>query len=309
MFRKGMAFSALFAALLMFSFNSQAFTCVALGQQSITTSGSMNVFVNLTPVIQENQNLAVSLGESIKCRNDDPEIYNDPVRLGYASSYVGVLAGFKGSVSYYGDSYPFPLLTPTKSKDTENYRLEGWDVNLYLQPILDDKLNAAKGVFIRKGWLFARLRLEKLDTTRTYVVQTIIWNLYANNDVTIPVAGCDVSARNVAVSLPDYPEGPAPVDLSVHCSAPFELGYFLSGTTTDSGATVFQNTASSPAQGVGIQMRSQSAGILKTNQTVPLGTVSSTPVDLGLSAQYTRTGQKLTAGNVQSVIGVTFVYP
>ncbi|SQA97216.1 Uncharacterised protein [Cedecea neteri] len=42
--------------------------------------------------------------------------------------------------------------------------------------------------------------------------------------------------------------------------------------------------------------------------TVSLGTVGSTPVDLGLTATYARTTGQVTAGNVQSIIGVTFVY-
>ncbi|MCH6499462.1 fimbrial protein, partial [Escherichia coli] len=39
-----------------------------------------------------------------------------------------------------------------------------------------------------------------------------------------------------------------------------------------------------------------------------LGTVNKSKVPLGLSATYGQTGNKVSAGTVQSVIGVTFIY-
>lgn len=41
---------------------------------------------------------------------------------------------------------------------------------------------------------------------------------------------------------------------------------------------------------------------------VSLGTVNKSKVPLGLSATYGQTGNKVSAGTVQSVIGVTFIY-
>ena len=64
----------------------------------------------------------------------------------------------------------------------------------------------------------------------------------------------------------------------------------------------------SPAQGIGVQLL-KNRKALATNQMVSLGRVGTSPVDLGLSATYATTGERLTAGPVQSVIGVTFVYP
>ncbi|GCT00736.1 minor component of type 1 fimbriae [Escherichia coli] len=39
-----------------------------------------------------------------------------------------------------------------------------------------------------------------------------------------------------------------------------------------------------------------------------LGELGTWGVGLGLTANYERTGGQVTAGNVQSIIGVTFVY-
>ncbi|RAV24938.1 fimbrial protein, partial [Staphylococcus warneri] len=130
---------------------------------------------------------------------------------------------------------------------------------------------------------------------------------YANNDVVVPTGGCDVSARDVTVTLPDYP-GSMAVPLTVHCAQSQQLGYYLSGTTADSANAIFTNTASaSPAQGIGVQL-TRNGSAVPANSTVSLGTVGTSPVNLGLTATYARTTGQVTAGNVQSIIGITFVY-
>lgn len=123
----------------------------------------------------------------------------------------------------------------------------------------------------------------------------------------IPTGGCDVSARDVTVTLPDYP-GSMPIPLTVYCAQSQRLAYYLSGTTADPASSIFTNTASSsPALGVGVQL-TRNGSIVPTNSTVSLGTVSTSAVSLGLTANYARTSGQVTAGNVQSIIGVTFVY-
>ncbi|MCQ4856862.1 hypothetical protein NE471_28625, partial [Escherichia coli] len=66
-------------------------------------------------------------------------------------------------------------------------------------------------------------------------------NIYANNDVVVPTGGCDVSARDVTVTLPDYP-GSVTIPLTVYCAKSQNLGYYLSGTTADAGNSIFTNT-------------------------------------------------------------------
>ncbi|HAL3101726.1 TPA: type 1 fimbria D-mannose specific adhesin FimH, partial [Escherichia coli] len=96
--------------------------------------------------------------------------------------------------------------------------------------------------------------------------------------------------------------------LTVYCAKSQNLGYYLSGTTADAGNSIFTNTASfSPAQGVGVQL-TRNGTIIPANNTVSLGAVGTSAVSLGLTANYARTGGQVTAGNVKSIIGVTFVY-
>lgn len=79
--------------------------------------------------------------------------------------------------------------------------------------------------------------------------------------------------------------------------------------TTDSARHVFANTApdATKASGVGVSLM-RNGKILATGENVSLGTVNKSKVPLGLSATYGQTGNKVAAGTVQSVIGVTFIY-
>ena len=61
------------------------------------------------------------------------------------------------------------------------------------------------------------------------------------------------------------------------------------------------------ASGVGVTLM-RNGKILATGENVSLGTVNKSKVPLGLSATYGQTGNKVSAGTVQSVIGVTFIY-
>ncbi|MGP4447928.1 fimbrial protein, partial [Escherichia coli] len=88
-----------------------------------------------------------------------------------------------------------------------------------------------------------------------------------------------------------------------------KLSFYLSGATTDSSRQVFANTApdATKASGVGVTLM-RNGKILATGENVSLGTVNKSKVPLGLSATYGQTGNKVSAGTVQSVIGVTFIY-
>ncbi|STW06019.1 mannose-specific adhesin FimH [Klebsiella grimontii] len=58
---------------------------------------------------------------------------------------------------------------------------------------------------------------------------------------------------------------------------------------------------------MGVQL-TRNGSVVPANTTVSLGNVGTSAVSLGLTANYARTGGQVTAGNVQSIIGVTFVY-
>ncbi|MDN0124312.1 fimbrial protein [Yersinia aleksiciae] len=293
----------------VFSSNTYAFTCydsTGVVLNSGAGNATSSVRVDLQPVLMSGQNLVVDLSTSIFCKNDEPETRNDYVSLLSTSAYSGALTNFKGTVKYYGANYVFPLTSATAAQNLTSGNYEGWQTQLYLTPI-----STAAGAVIKSGDLFARLVMyqkgSNKGTGQNVHESTFTWNLYANNDVVVPTGGCDVSARDVTVTLPEYP-GSAPVPLTVHCAQNQVLSYYLTGTTTDAGSTVFANTAgTSAAEGIGVQLFRNGSPIV-TNNPISLGTVGTSPVSTGLSATYARTTGQVTAGNVQSVIGVTFVY-
>lgn len=130
--------------------------------------------------------------------------------------------------------------------------------------------------------------------------------LYAT--IVSPTCVIEPGSKNVVIDLPDYP-GEASFQIKLSC--PFDRGvkYFLSGSTTDAEGNVFTNTSTnSPAQGIGIHL-SDRLGVIKANQERELGTVGLQGKSLDLTASYATTGDKVQAGNVQSVIGLTFIYP
>ncbi len=69
---------------------------------------------------------------------------------------------------------------------------------MYLTPV-----SSAGGVAIKAGSLIAVLILRQTNNYNSDDFQ-FVWNIYANNDVVVPTGGCDVSARDVTVTLPDY---------------------------------------------------------------------------------------------------------
>ncbi|MGL5969156.1 MAG: fimbrial protein [Kluyvera sp.] len=294
----------LLATLLLmgWSVNVWAFACkTAAGVTIPIGGGSANVFVDLAPEVQVGQNLVVDLSTQIFCHNDYPDTITDYVTLQRGSAYGGILSSFTGTVKYNGSSYPFPTTAET-ARIVYNSKVDKpWPTALYLTPI-----SSAGGVTITAGTLIAVLILRQTNSKDSDDFQ-FIWNIYANNNVVVPTGGCDVSARNVTVTLPDYP-GSTAVPLSVYCAQSQKLAYYLSGTTADSANSIFTNTAStSPAKGVGVQM-TRNGAIMPANSTVSLGAVGTSAVSLGLTANYARTQGQVTAGNVQSIIGVTFVY-
>ncbi|EBE3722301.1 fimbrial protein [Salmonella enterica] len=286
--------------LMCWSVSGWAFTCKTAGGTTLNGGGSANVYVSLVPAVNVGQNLVLDLSTQIFCHNDWPEAYTDYVTLQRGSAYGGIMSGFSGTVKYNGRSYSFPTTAETAQLIYDSKTDKPWPIVLYLTPV-----STAGGVAITSGSLIAVLILHQTNNYGDSF--QYIWNIYASNDVVVPTGGCEVSARDVTVTLPDYP-GSVAIPLTVYCAQSQRLAYYLSGTTEDTASSVFTNIAlASPAQGTGVQIM-RNGSIVPINRTISLGTVGTSPVNLGLTATYARTHGQVTAGNVQSIIGVTFVY-
>lgn len=288
--------------LLSSSARSWGFACTtASGTTLPIGGGNANVYVALVPQVNEGQNLVVDLSTQIFCHNDYPDRMTDYVTLQSGSAYGGVLSNFSGTVRFNGTYYPFPTTGETARMIYDSTVDKPWPAALYLTPV-----SSAGGVAISANTLIAVLILRQRNNLNNDDYK-FVWNIYANNDVVVPTGGCDVSGRDITVTLPEYP-GNAAVPLTVYCAKSQKLSYYLSGTTTDTANSVFANTATAAAAtGVGIKI-TRNGSVLPANQKVSLGTVGTSAVNLGLGATYSLTGGQVTAGNVRSIIGVTFVY-
>ncbi|EOP1073452.1 fimbrial protein [Escherichia coli] len=269
--------------LLLMAGKVFAFSCNVDGGSSIG-AGTTSVYVNLDPVIQPGQNLVVDLSQHISCWNDYGGWYDtDHINLVQGSAFAGSLQSYKGSLYWNNVTYPFPLTTNTNVLDIGDKTPMPLPLKLYITPV-----GAAGGVVIKAGEVIARIHMYKIAT---------LGSGNPRND-----------SRNVTVDLPDFP-GSAEIPLGVYCSSEQKLSFYLSGATTDSSRQVFANTApdATKASGVGVSLM-RNGKILATGENVSLGTVNKSKVPLGLSATYGQTGNKVAAGTVQSVIGVTFIY-
>ncbi|WLP14635.1 fimbrial protein [Klebsiella michiganensis] len=295
----------LFTSLLLmgWSLDAAAFSCQAPDTGQKMDSGSANIYVNLAPSIGVGQNLVVDLSSSIICRNDDGSESNqliDYINLTNGTAFGGALAAFTGSIYWNTNSYPLPLNSSSSKYIVTDNNYLGLPLRMYLTAT-----GTAGGVVINAGELIARLNMHKVASNGN--PKDFTWNIYANNNVVIPTGGCDVSTRDVTVTLPDYP-GTMAVPVTIHCAQNQNIAYYLTGTTADRSNSIFRNTASaSPAQGIGVQI-TRNGTVVPANRNVSLGKVGTSSVNLGLTATYARTSDPITAGNVQSIIGVTFVY-
>lgn len=238
------------------------------------------------------------------CWNDYGGWYDtDHINLVQGSAFAGSLQSYKGSLYWNNVTYPFPLTTNTNVLDIGDKTPMPLPLKLYITPV-----GAAGGVVIKAGEVIARIHMYKIATLGSGNPRNFTWNIISNNNVVMPTGGCTVDSRNVTVDLPDFP-GSAEIPLGVYCSSEQKLSFYLSGATTDSSRQVFANTApdATKASGVGVTLM-RNGKILATGENVSLGTVNKSKVPLGLSATYGQTGNKVAAGTVQSVIGVTFIY-
>ncbi|MCM5755547.1 fimbrial protein [Klebsiella pneumoniae] len=293
-------YCSLFVSLI-FSPHGRSFTCKVTDTGKIITSGSANVKVMMAPTIGVNENLVVDLSSSIVCKNDSRNgSIVDYVNLDSGTTFGGALNAFDGSVYWAGNFYTLPMTSNSSVYAITQTSYQGLPLRMYLKAT-----GAAGGVAIHSGELIAQLNMHKVASDGN--PRDFIWYIYANNDVVVPTGGCDVSARNVTVTLPDYP-GTVDIPLTVHCAQTQKLSFYITGKTAGNSNTVFVNQSSnSPAGGVGIELMSK-GNVLQTNANMPLGNVGTNPVSLGLMATYGLTGDSVTAGNVQSVINVTFLY-
>ncbi|HBI7903035.1 TPA: S-fimbrial adhesin minor pilin SfaH, partial [Escherichia coli] len=272
LFKKSTALRGCILFTLIMAYSQPSFALLCRNNQTgqVFNSGDTSFRVNVSPVVQYDKSISVlDLSQLVSCQNEDS--------TGQNYDYLKILkgSGFSPSLDTktYGrldftsrpTGYARQLPLQFDLQVTEAFYQYGvwkpFPAKLYLYP--------EPGVFgkvINNGDLLATLYVNKFSTKGQEAGErNFTWRFYATNDVYIQTGTCRVSSNNVKVDLPSYPGGPVTVPLTVRCDQTQSVSYTLSGSVTGSGNTVFANTATSGAGGVGVQL-SDNAGPVPAGQ-------------------------------------------
>ncbi|MGK3213620.1 fimbrial protein [Enterobacter kobei] len=300
--------------ILLMSFQANAFVCSQNGSSEFN-AGTRDIYIDVDPVLEPNQNIIFDSTSQIMCRNES----------GNGIDWLSVMPGtklegrlssvFNASVVGTGGNYA-PTVNYFKLPITSQTVLQGWrgETNngrgpLTLKIVLSPVGNAS-GIEIKRGDKIAtyNIRKEYAKPGTPPSPMNFTWNVYANNNVIVPVGGCDINTRNISVNMGDYPinTGVRNISLSIKCGKTRSVSFSLNGVTDL--PTVFSNTSNnSPSKGIGVEVVRNNTPVT-VNTPVAIGNVGTSFQSIPLGVRYAINGQQIKAGNFMSIIGINFSY-
>lgn len=300
------------------AFDASAFVCSINGGPWVVNNQTsyIDVYVDIKPELMQDRNIVFDTGTNIICRNEGAPGY-DLAAAWYTNTGLthSKLTKYRASIysnitGRYHDLPITQLYVELQKFYAPNNPSPGaptaLTIKMSLSPIGD-----LSGEAIRSGEKLATVNVLKVYVPHIGGWQNtkhFLFNIIANNDVIIPVGGCDVNSRSLNLTMGNYPMDVTEknIDLSVKCGRNRSVSFSLSGRTDT--PTIFSNvTAVSPASGIGIEIV-RNGNPIRVNSNISMGTVGTTYTPLGLSARYALNGKELKVGNLQSVIGVNFTY-
>ncbi|EPA9429030.1 S-fimbrial adhesin minor pilin SfaH, partial [Escherichia coli] len=279
LFKKSTALRGCVLFTLIMAYSQPSFALLCRNNQTgqVFNSGDTSFRVNVSPVVQYDKSISVlDLSQLVSCQNEDSTGQNyDYLKILKGSGFSPALdtktygrLDFTSRPTGYARQLPLQFDLQVTEAFYQYGVWKPFPAKLYLYP--------EPGVFgkvINNGDLLATLYVNKFSTMGQEAGErNFTWRFYATNDVYIQTGTCRVSSNNVKVDLPSYPGGPVTVPLTVRCDQTQSVSYTLSGSVTGSGNTVFANTATSGAGGVGVQL-SDNAGPVPAGQPRSLGQV------------------------------------
>ncbi|EEY5849570.1 S-fimbrial adhesin minor pilin SfaH, partial [Escherichia coli] len=272
LFKKSTALRGCVLFTLIMAYSQPSFALLCRNNQTgqVFNSGDTSFRVNVSPVVQYDKSISVlDLSQLVSCQNEDSTGQNyDYLKILKGSGFSPALdtktygrLDFTSRPTGYARQLPLQFDLQVTEAFYQYGVWKPFPAKLYLYP--------EPGVFgkvINNGDLLATLYVNKFSTKGQEAGErNFTWRFYATNDVYIQTGTCRVSSNNVKVDLPSYPGGPVTVPLTVRCDQTQSVSYTLSGSVTGSGNTVFANTATSGAGGVGVQL-SDNAGPVPAGQ-------------------------------------------
>ncbi len=177
--------------VLLLPAKALAFSCIdkrdgkafdAVGQRNI------DVMVNLSPEIMIGDVVVFDLAQYFTCRNTDPSIYVDYMRLNAGTYNTALDASFNSGVEVNGQRY----LNPIGSAITVYTLRDGGWHDLQLKAFYQLKDNPGRGVLIKAGTVVASMQLYKWSTPAGGVF-TANWRVIAANDAYYTSGTCAIN--------------------------------------------------------------------------------------------------------------------
>lgn len=290
-----------------------AFSCIGPQGAIPSVGGEMDVYVNTSPEITPGANIIFDMSNQIKCRNDDVTV--DDYAWPSTGTIFGpqfTLMGFSGGVLWNGGSYSFPL--NSSSAAGNKWKMPYPKGQYYYLPlkVFLSPIGAQGGVAVKRGDQIGVVFLNVGQTLTSIRDETFKFIVFSNNDVVVPTGGCDVNQYIHNVALPPFPYGRANIPLTLKCATPKKVYFSLNGVVAPGSNTIIANSATvNSAKGIGFEIKRGNRVVpLNTRiDVLPRGMVGTSPVSLDLSAHYKTTGERISAGNMESTITVVFTYP
>ncbi|MFM4809526.1 hypothetical protein [Aeromonas hydrophila] len=303
--------------LITFSFGVSAFNCTLNGGP-VFSEGNRDLYITPNAEVGDDVNIVFDSRRQLMCQFESKwapgkdMLYLEPSTiLGpqlssiYNVRVISTGENFSTKETYH--SLPLNSRTFFQSYDASSFG-NRWPMTLKI--VLSPVGDAAQAIPIKAGDKLATFAIHKryesyFDSANP---KDFFFHIFSDRDFAIPLGGCDVNSRNFNVTMKDYPlnQSPQDVNLSVKCGRKRSISFTINGKMqTD---YIFSNVApSNPATGVGIMLSIRGRAI-PSNTKISLGSVSDQYKSLDIQASYAPTGERVSVGNVQAVIGVNFTY-
>ncbi len=231
----------------------------------------------------------------------------------YPTTIPGV--AYRAKMSSGGNWTPFPPFNNVY-----------WPVSAPIQWIMNAEGQDMGGgyftlEFIKTGALSAGGRFGPQKVGSIYVNGTEYRQFYMDGTLVLApeTPSCTITQSTIDVSLPDGNQatlnavgkttGETSFIIPLQCKSDVSLSLFFSGEMADSANAVFQNTQSSNATAVGIQILRGGAPIpIGSGNAIKIGTVGSSGANPSFTARYYALQSSVPSGDVNAVAYATIVY-
>lgn len=177
--------------VLLLPMKALAFACIdkrdgkpfnAVGQRNI------DITVNLSPEIIIGDVVVFDLSDTFTCRNTNPRVYVDYMRLNSGTYQTSLDESFSSGLEVNGTRYLNPINSPITVFELRDGNWHDLQVKAFYQL----KNSPGRGVFIKAGTVVASMQMYKWSTPAGGVF-TANWRILAANDAYYTAGTCEIN--------------------------------------------------------------------------------------------------------------------